>query len=172
MTLQEFQQTVKKKNRFDKHWYHVLCILTIALSLVLFFLIITQPGKFKGNHTFHYSGFSSLFILGIYGLYKLPNRYKIISIYSSKSLDDKKKALTAVVEFFGSTPNLFRDNYISFRYKKGFWSSSFDVYIFFDEQQVCFSVQGQDSSDGGFLDLGGTEKIRIKLRDQVEQHLT
>ena len=171
MTHQQFQETVKKKNLFDRYWYLGLSILTILLGLILLFLIATHPDKFKGNHIFHYSCFSFLLFLGTYGLYKLSNRYKIISIYSTKPLNDKKTALSAVVELFGSTPRLFSDNYISFRYQKNFWSSSFHIHLFFDDHQVCFSVQGKDSSDGGFIDLGGTEKLRRKLRGEIEMHL-
>jgi hypothetical protein len=97
MTLQEYQQKIKKQNWFDKYWYLGLCFLTIALSLVLLFFIVAYPDKFKGNHIFHYSGFSFLFLMGAYGLYKLPNRFKIVSIESLKTLTDKKAVLSNVM---------------------------------------------------------------------------
>ena len=94
MTHQEFEVRIKKNNWFDRYWYFGLCILTITLSFLLLFFIVTKPDKFKGNSLFHYSGFTFLFLMGTYGLYKLPNRFKIICIDSFKSLEDKKVALS------------------------------------------------------------------------------
>jgi hypothetical protein len=43
--------------------------------------------------------------------------------------------------------------------------------LFFDDKRVCFSVQGQDYSDGGFIDFGGTEKFRRRLADDIQTFL-
>ena len=172
MTFQQFENIIRKKNLFDRYWYKGLCILTIMLGLVLLFLIVLHPERFKGNPIIHFSGILFLIVLGSYGHYKLSNRYKIISINSMRPLNHKKEALNSVVESFGSTPKLFKENYISFQYQKNFWSSSFSIYLFFDDRQVCFSVQGHDRSDGGFIDLGGTEKLRNELRNEIEMYLT
>ncbi|MBN8665027.1 MAG: hypothetical protein J0L83_10645 [Chitinophagales bacterium] len=171
MTYQKFEERIKKKNWFDRYWYFGLCILTIALSLTLLFFLITKPDKFKGNHTFHYSCFTFLFLMGTYGLYKLPNRFKIITIDSLKSLDDKKEALKNTIVNFGSTPYGFNDNYYLFRYQKSFWLSSFDIHLYYDEKQVCFSVQGHGSTDGGFIDFGGTERLRRRIKEEIEMYL-
>ncbi len=172
MTHQEFQQKIKKKNWFDRYWYLGLCYLTIALSLVLFFLIVTNPNKFKGNHIFHYSVFSFLFLMGAYGLYKLPNRFKLVSIDTLKNLTDKKAILSNVIIHLGSTPVMFNDNYYLIRYQKNFWLSSFDIHLFYDDKVICFSVQGHGSSDGGFIDFGGTERLRRRIKDEIELQLS
>ncbi len=168
MTLQEFQQTIAKKNYFDRYWYYGICTLIIILSFVFLFFILTNPQKFNGGLFFHYSEFVFLFLLGTYGLYKLPNRFKIISIENSKSLTDKKIALETFVTIFGSTPKLFNNNYILIRYQMPFWTSSFDIHLYFDEKQICLSVQGHGSADGGFLDLGGTERLRRRAKSEIE----
>lgn len=103
---------------------------------------------------------------------KLPNRFKIISIDSFKSLEDKKEALRNAILNFGSTPFDFSDYYYLFRYQKSFWSSSFDIHLFYDDKQICFSVQGHGSSDGGFIDLGGTERLRQRIKQEIELQLT
>src|SRR4051812_20741176 len=107
MTFQKFEQTIKTKSFFDKYWYYSICVLTIGLSLAFLFFIVTQPEKFDGIVLFSYGLFAFLFLLGTYGLYKLPNRFKIIKIENLKSLIDKKTALSTFVTTFGSTPKLF-----------------------------------------------------------------
>jgi hypothetical protein len=81
-------------------------------------------------------------------------------------MTEKKVALSTVVTNFGSTPKLFEDNYISISYQKHFWTSSFDIHLYFDENQVCFSVKGHGS--GGFLDLGSTERLRRRVQTEIE----
>jgi hypothetical protein len=66
---------------------------------------------------------------------------------------------------------VINENYCSFTYRKSFWSSAYDVHLFFDDKRVCFSVQGQDYSDGGFIDFGGTEKFRRRLADDIQTFL-
>lgn len=170
MTYEEFEKKVKKKTGFDKYWYYGLCIVVISLGLVLFFFILTRPEKFKGNHIFHYFGFSFLLLLGSYGLYKLPNRYNIVTIDSLQPLTRKKTAIENLLSQMGAV-TVINDNYCSFTYRKSFWSSPYDIHLFFDDKRVCFSVQGQDYSDGGFIDFGGTEKFRRRLADDIQTFL-
>jgi hypothetical protein len=171
MTLKDFEQKVKRKNSFDRYWYYGISILVIVLSLILLFLIFTKPYKFNGNHAFHYSGFLFLFLLGTYALYKLPNRYKVITIKSTKPLNIKKEILDSVVEYFGSIPLFSDDNYYSFLYYRSWWRSSYDIHLFYDEKQISYSVQGRSSGDGGFLDLGGTERLRNRIKEEIEVRL-
>lgn len=131
MTYQEFEQNVKKKTGFDRYWYYGLSISVITLSLVLLFIIVTRPEKFKGNHLFHYSGFSFLLFLGVYGLYKLPNRYKIVTITSSQPLAKKKTAIDTFLSNMNITVSL-NDNYCSFTYRKKFWSSTYKKFVVCD----------------------------------------
>lgn len=167
MTYEEFEKKVKRKTGFDKYWYYGLCIAVIILSLVLFFFIMTRPEKFKGNHIFHYSGFFFLLLLGTYGLYKLPNRYKIVTIGTSQPLTKKRTAIDAFLSHMNITTPL-NDNYCSFTYRKGFWSSPYDIYLFYDDNSVRFSVQGHDYFDGGFIDFGGTEKLRKRIANDIQ----
>ena len=169
MTYQEFEQKVRKKTGFDKYWYYGLCIAVILLSFVLLFFITTRPDKFKGNQLFHYSGFFFLLLLGIYGLYKLPNRYKIVTIDTLQPLTKKKAAIEMFLSQMDRTTEL-SDNYFAFTYRKGFWSSPYDIYLFFDDKSICLSVQGHDY-DGGFIDLGGTERLRKKIAKDIQTYL-
>jgi hypothetical protein len=171
MTHKEFEERIKRKTWLDRYWYFGLCIFTIALSLALLFFIATKPGKFRANQVFYYSGVTILILLSIYGLYKLPNRFKIITIDSLKSLDDKEEALRKLIVNLDLSRFDFADNYYLCRYQKRFWSSRFDIHLFCDEKQVCFSVQGHGSADGGFLDFGETEKLRQRIKQEIEAHL-
>ena len=170
MTYLEFEQRVQKKTGFDRYWYYGLCIMTIALGLVLLFLIATSPEKFKGNHIFHYSVFFFLLLLGTYGLFKLPNRYKTVTIDNFQPLTKKKIAIEKMLSQMGIVVAL-NDNYFSFTYSKNFWSSNYHIHLFYDVNRICFSVQGHDF-DGGFIDFGGTEKLRKKITDEIQINLS
>ncbi len=170
MTYSEFEQKVKRKTCFDKYWYYGLCIAFMIISFILLFPIITRPDRFKDNYLPHYSAFLIFLFFGTYGLYKLPNRYKIVTIDTSQSLTKKKIALEMLFSQMNIVTSL-NDNYCSCKYREGFWSSAYDLYFFYDEETIRFSVQGQDSSDGGFIDLGGTEKLRRKIADDIQTYL-
>jgi len=53
-------------------------------------------------------------------------------------------------------------------YRKSFWCTPYDIQLFYDDKSICFSVQGQDYFDGGFIDFGGTEKLRRKIANNIE----
>jgi hypothetical protein len=166
MNYEEFVRRIKSKTKFDKCLYYGLCIVVIFLSIFLFCFINVRPEKFEGNQIFHYLGFSFLLFLGIYGLYKLPNRYKIVTISSTQNLIKKKAAIDSLL----SNLNLkivSDSNYLSFNYSKSFWSPSYFIYLFYDEDKISFSIQGYDSSSGGFIDFGGTEKLRKKVENEL-----
>lgn len=170
MTYQQFEQTIKKKTGFEKSWYYGLCIVVIILSEVLFCLIVARSKKFNYGHIFLYSVSFFLLLLGVCGLYKLPNRYNIITVYTSLPLAKKKAAIETLLAQMNVQKTL-SDNHCSFVYRKGFWSSPFDIYLFYDDNCICFSVQGQDYSDGGFIDFGGTEKLRKVIAENIQAFL-
>jgi hypothetical protein len=142
----------------------------MTLSLVLLFFLLTESDKFSDVIFLAYPVFIFLFTLGIFGLNKISNRYKIISITNKKPLVDKEEAVGNIVENFDSTRKLLNENAVSFNYQKNFWSSSYDISLFFDEAKVCFSIQAR--STGGFLDFGGTERLRQQVKDEIELQLS
>jgi len=169
MTYQEFEQQVKQKTGFDKYWYYGLCIVVIGFCLFLILHFSIHPEKVKTKAAlFFICGLLVLLIaLAIYGLYKLPNRYKIVTVDNSQPLTKKKVSLEQLLSQMGVTTTL-NDNYYSFTYRKRRWSSPYDIYLFFDDNNVCFSVQGQDYFNGGFVDFGETEKFRRKFADDMQ----
>jgi hypothetical protein len=72
-----------------------------------------------------------------------------------------------IIHFDGIAPGEDR-NYAYLTYNRGFWHSSFAIHLYYDEQQVCFSVQGQSRGKGGFIDLGGTECLPRRIKDEIE----
>lgn len=172
MTYHEFEQKIKKKTGFDKYWYYGLCIATIAFCSYLILHFATHPEKFKTKASFIFICVILSLLVGLaaFGLHKLPNRYKIVAIDTSQPLTKKKKAIETLLSQMGATTTLSED-YCSFTYRKNFWSSPYDVYLFFDDNSICFSVQGQDYFNGGFIDFGETEKLRKKLADEIQTYL-
>ena len=168
MTFQEFQHKVNSSSRIDKIWNYTICLAITMFALAFLSYYIAQPAIFKDIRIFSLIAIFFFLILGLIGLKILPNRYKLISIESNRKVEDKKKIIEEVLEYFGSSKYLVNENTAFFQYSKGLFRSSFEVQLYFDSTKICFSVRG---STGGFIDLGGTEKIRQQFRDEIELKL-
>jgi hypothetical protein len=171
MTLKEFQKMIMSKYAFDKYWNYGISIAVIFLSLTLLYFMLTQPDKFKGAIFTGYLAFIFLLLLGLFGLNKIPNRYRIISIANTRPLIDKINAIGDIVESYGSTRKMLIENTISFHYQKHFWNSAYDIHLYFDETQVCLCILGR-SNGSGFIDLGATEKLRQNIKDEIVLRLS
>ncbi|WP_276131941.1 hypothetical protein [Polluticoccus soli] len=166
MTAVEFEERLKRRTRFERYYYYLLCLAITGTSFYILWQIRTRPqflNRWLAMGTF-------CFFLGIYGLFKLSNRYKIISVASDKSLPQKKVIIERLLSEL-SIQVVPDENYYSFTHRRKWWGSPFDVHLFYDEQIVSFSIQGKDYSDGGFLDLGETERLRKKIAKKLKEHL-
>jgi len=159
MTFEDFQIAIRRKTGFDKYWYYLLCIAVIVLSLLGFYRFSTHPEKAKGSLYIVYAGCLFLLLLGSYGLYLLPNRYKIVNIPSNLSIAKKQVIVSKLLEQTSDFQISQPQQYISFNLKSKWWQSNFNVHFFYDETKFSFSIQGHDF-DGGFIDFGGTEQKR------------
>lgn len=170
MTIDEFRQKVKKGTTLDKYWYYILCVAIIILSFVLFFYLITQPEKFKGPKVYYYLITLFLLCFGLSGFYYLPNRYKVVTVQSNLPLSKKQDVIARVMFEIAEIPVAQPSQYTSFNLKRKWWQSKYVVRLFYDEQGFSFSLQGHDH-DGGFLDLGETERKRKKLIAKIRESL-
>lgn len=167
MTYQEFQKTIIKTNWYDKYYYYLISFAAIGGSIFLFHDIATNSGKYKNNHsqTFAYCAFSLLFLLGCYSLYLVANRYKILTVENSLSIDNKKEIIGGLFHKLGLTFNETQDTFYTFKYQRKWWTSAYDIYINLDDQKFYICVLGCTNSypSSGFIDFGGTERLRKKI---------
>src|SRR5579871_4410558 len=99
MTIEQFRQKVLKANWYDKYFYYLL-FLAAALGGVFFLNnVISHQEKYDklGTKYFGYLAFLFLTSLGFSGLYFVPNRYKVIAISSTISIDKKRELIDKVL---------------------------------------------------------------------------
>jgi hypothetical protein len=167
MTLTEFQQKIIRANWYDKYWFFLLYAAITCWGFFLLYDVIAHQEKYDkyGTRYLGYFSFVFLIFLGARGLYLVPNRYKVLSVHASLSIDKKKEV---VVELIKKLNNPFYDTvdtFYNFRYKKNWWTSEYKVYLSYDSENFFISVQGVTGGyyGSGIVDFGGTEKFRQRL---------
>jgi hypothetical protein len=166
MNFEEFQYKIQKRNTFDKYWYYAICFAIIGLGLFWIYLIITQPSKF--NILTVYAAAVFCLTSGSYGLYILPNRYKVIVVKDSSPIHKKFNVVCQMLTDYEIQCPQQIEPYLFFTIKKRFWHSPFQVHLFIDQDCFAFSVQGHEV-DGGFIDFGGTEKKRKQIETKLKE---
>ena len=138
-----------------------------AAGLFFFYDVIIHQAKYDKYGTRYLVFIVSLLcaFLGVRGLYLIPNRYKVLSVSSSLSIDSKKERVVELIKIFGDPYYENSDTFYSFKYKKNWWGSDYQVFISFDIEAFYVSVQ---SIIGGYyregmIDFGGTEKVRQRM---------
>ena len=166
MTYEDFQITVRRKTGIDKYWYYLLCIAVIVLGLLGFFWFSTHPVNGKGTLIIAYAACLAFLMLGSYGLYLLPNRYKIVEVPSELSMAKKQNVVSRLIADVSNYSISQPEQYIRFNTKSKWWQSSYNVHFFYDNTKFAFSVQGHDF-DGVFIDFGGTERKRKLIAETL-----
>jgi len=168
MTEQEFQKKITKVNWFDKYFYYLLFIALIILSIFFFEKILTNPEKFKASKFLYYSLFSIMFLFGCYGFCLIPNRYKILLINSTNSIQKKHQLILDFLKEFDISTYKSNSTYYSFEYGKSIWSWGYNVHLNIDSEKFYIGVQGKTFING-FVDFGSTERVRKKVANKIEQ---
>jgi hypothetical protein len=164
MTLVEFQNRFNRNKRFDKYWYHGLCIATIGFSLFMLYSLATDSTiKITGNKTFHSFVFICLFLLGIYGLFVLRRQYKLSYWHNDLTKEQNLELLNAVCSELLKLSVTLDDNQAYFVYRKSWWRMPHEVFLFAENNIVAINVEGIDHSDGGFIDFGASKRTRNKI---------
>lgn len=136
----------------------------------MFSLLFTSHFDLKLSKVFiHYfiHLFLSLFLLGVYGIYLLPSRYKTVTVDSNLTPEKKQNIISKLLKEYKAYRNSNEHHYTSFKLRPRFWNMSYDVYLFFDEAKFAFSIQPQDYSNGGFLDFGAAERKINEIANRI-----
>ena len=171
MTLQEFQKFVTKTNLYGKYLWYLVSVALIGTSVFLFYDLTTNPDKYKLKHTYvlAFFAFSFFFFLGCYALYILPNRYKVLTVNNSSSIDEKKQIVSKLLEKLKVQYSNNQDTFYTFTYQRKWWTKDYDVYLSIDEEKFYISVLVRTSYyRGGFIDFGGSERLRRKIVSNIK----
>ena len=174
MTAQDFQKTVTRNNLFDKYFWYLLSFALIGLSIFLFSDLITNPYKYKIQHTytFAFCAYFFMLLLGCYALYLLPNRYKVLIVESKSGIDSKKEIIHKVLDTFNIEYWNNEDTFYTFKYQRKWWKNDYDVFLGIDSENFYISVLVKTSYlRGGFIDFGGSEKLRNILVATIKSSL-
>jgi hypothetical protein len=167
MTVEQFQKKIIKANWYDKYLYSLLFLAVFIGGLYFLYDVIAHQAKYDklGTRYWGYFGFLFLTLLGLSGLFFVPNRYKVLTIVSTLPSENKRKVLDSLKNEFGNAFFDEEDDLYSFTYSKNWWTSKYKIYLSFDQHNFYASVQSitRGYLGSGIIDLGGTEKIRQRL---------
>ena len=167
MTLQLFQKKVLKANWYDKYFYSLLFLGATLGGLCFLYDVIAHQAKYDkfGTRYFGYLFFLLFTTFGISGLYFVPNRYNVITINSTLSIDKKRGMIDKVLKEFGDPFCDIDNDFYDFTYDKNWWTYEYKIYLSFDLNNFYASVQSvtRGFRGGGIIDFGGTKKVRQKL---------
>ena len=107
-------------------------------------------------------------MFGCYGFYLIPNRYKILMINSTGSIQKKHELILKLLKEFDISNYENNSSYYSFEYGKSIWSWGYTVHLNIDSEEFYISVQGRTFING-FVDFGSTERVRKKVVNKIIQ---
>ena len=162
MDIKEFEDRVIKSYWYDKYFYYVLYIAISVVGLYFLFDLILQQAKYDkhGIKILAFIFFIFLIFLGTLGLKLIPNRYKIISVNSSLPIDKKDEIVNKLITKINGRYSLVNNSIYSFIYKRKWWSIEYKTLLATDQNNFFVTVQSRTGLGIGFIDFGGTEKIR------------
>ena len=164
MTFDQFEKKFTKKKKSNKTWYHFLCYLTLAFASFMLFSLLTDSFiNFSGNRGFHICGFTFMIILATYGLVILRSKFKLTLWNNHLTKDKNIELLNFAVLSLAKNMIENTDNYFHFIYKKKWWQTPFEIYLFADQNLIAINVEGIDTNNGGFIDFGRSKKLREEI---------
>ena len=165
MNLEEFENKFRKKKRFDKYWYHGLCLAIIGVSLFCLYSVVIKHFQVYSvrDKLFLISGLTFLLILGVYGLFVLRKKFKLTYWTNDLTKEENLALLHSTCSELVNTDIQLDENSIRFMYRKKWWTVFHEVYLFADHNLIAINVEALDISDGGFIDFGASKKTQNKI---------
>jgi len=168
MTEQQFKNFIKRPDRIQDAINYIVCILAILAGI--FFLSLTlQIITNRPKHALDIYTAIFLLSIGVYGFWRIPKDYEIITIISDKSLEQKRQ----ITENYLLTLNV-RNRFVSgdlyrIRYRNKFLNSV-DLCVAFDEKQFFISAKGADDYRGkGIIDFGLTRRSKKRAKQYFNE---
>ncbi len=169
MTLEEFKNQFKKKKIVDKFWYQILCFVAIIFSVFMIYSLVTKTNiNFSGNRSFHFIGFTLIILLSVYGLIILNKNYKLSFWHNELTKEKNIEIINLACSELLKSEIKVDDNYLNFAYRKSWWTMSYEVHLFADNNLIAINVQGIDSYNGGFIDFGASKRTENNILSIIE----
>lgn len=173
MTYEDFIKKFNKINLIDKYWNYIISIAVIGVGLYFLYLLnFTDWYEVKELTTKNIAptwliyGMSGFFIsLGLYGFWRIPKRYEITKIESRHSKIDKEHIINQLISEFKLNRLEKEDQYHHFTYR-GRFLSPFDIYIFYDDNNIYLNAQQYDYN-GGYMDFGTSKRVTNKIKNKI-----
>jgi hypothetical protein len=165
MSLEEFENKFRKKKRFDKYWYHGLCLVIIGFSLYVLYVVVTERFQdfSERDKLFLISVHTFLLVLGVYGLFVLRKKFKLTYWRNHFTKDENLALLHSTCSELAKADIKFDENSAYFVYQKKWWTTLREVYLFADHNLIAINVEMLDISDGGFIDFGASKKTQNRI---------
>jgi hypothetical protein len=161
-SFETFQASFRKSSRFNRYYYHGLCILVICAGLTLFYSFFSGfPVKTKGNGIIILPIF--FILLGVYGLIVLRKKFKYRTWNNNLPLEQNIELIQRCFRKYSTIKNVPAGNYYRFRYQKNWWRMMYIIHLFADKGFIAISVDAVDTHDGGFIDFGLSKKRKEKF---------
>ncbi|MBG9377697.1 hypothetical protein I5907_15755 [Panacibacter sp. DH6] len=174
MSYYELKEKVQKANTFDRYMWYVLFSFFSIFGIWLFYKLSFDIKKFQEHRTSSYMYFlcTSICAFSLYSIiYLIPNRYKVLSIYSELNIEQKQEIVKKVLENMKIPVYDNTATYYYYEYGKSLLSWGYNLHLAIDIHGFYLSIQGRTGNGrygGGFIDLGGTEKQRRKIINQIK----
>jgi hypothetical protein len=171
MSLEEFENKFRKKKRFDKYWYHGLCLVIIGVSLYALYLVVTERFQVFSvrDKLFLISLFTFLLILGVYGLFVLRKKFKLTYWTNDLNKEENLALLHSTCSELVKADVKLDDNSAYFVYQKKWWTNFQEIYLFADHNLIAINVELLDISDGGFIDFGASRRTQNRILNLMKE---
>jgi hypothetical protein len=117
------------------------------------------------------ASFFLFYLIGFYGLWRIPAGYKFINIKESSTLDRKQEILKEALESFNLKEYQFQGDMIHFNVK-GFLWEHFKVTILLDDKHFYINTLNDTfDPDGGFIDLGSSFRLTKRIVRKIKKCL-
>jgi hypothetical protein len=115
--------------------------------------------------------FIFLLVLGVYGLFVLRNKFKLTYWANDLTKEENLALLHSAYYELVKTDIQLDDNSAHFMYRRKWWSTLQEIYLFADHNLIAINVEMLDTSDGGFIDFGASQRTRNRILHLMKEKL-
>lgn len=166
MSYEEFEKRFRKDTSSNLFGNRFAALVIAGVGVFFAYLEIVSGWANKTTPDF-FSLIIPILCIGVflYGwFYKIPSIYKISKFRSNEPIEEKGKIINHLKKELELREVLSEDNYFMFNQKRFWFSPSFEIYLFFDENYFYFNSQlitGVNSI--GFIDFGKIENFNKEI---------
>ena len=161
MKEQDFFEQIKKPDRFRNVVNYIICVSMLLGGLFIFYKFFQS---LKLNRPISKLIFPALFFstLGSYGLWRISKDFKVLTVASNQSLDQKIKVIDEYLETINVISLRIEEDMYKIQYRNRYWNSV-DINIAFDHEFYYLNAKATANGFTGMIDFGLTTRARKKL---------